>query len=97
MASSDFCCEEQLKKFSTAEFLIDVLTKSPEKSEYYRELPPKVIRTNLSYITDLAKTSLTNIRANNNGAYFKSRISNKSYFYGNDQVITVHEVNDKYY
>ena len=27
----------------------------------------------------------------------KCRITNKSYFYGNDQVIIVHEVNDKYY
>ena len=97
MASSGFCCEKQLKKFSTAEFLIDVLTKSPEKSENYRELPPKGIRTNLSYIIDLAKTSHTNIRANDNEAYFRSRISNKSYFYGNEQIITVHEVNDKYY
>ena len=97
MASSDFCCEEQLKKFSTAEFLIDVLTNSPEKSEYYRELPPKGIRTNLFYITDLTKTSLANISADDIGAYLKSRITNKSYFYGNNQVITVHEVNDKYY
>ena len=97
MASSDFCCEEQLKKFSTAEFLIDVLTNSPEKSEYYRELPPKGIRTNLFYITDLTKTSLANISADDIGAYLKSRITNKSYFYGNNQVITVHEANDKYY
>ena len=97
MASSDFCCEEQLKKFSTAKFLIDVLTSSLEELEYYRELPPKGIRTNLFYITDLTKTSLTNKSADDNGAYQKSRITNKSYFYGNDQVITVHEVNDKYY
>ena len=27
----------------------------------------------------------------------KSRITNKNYFYGNDQIITVHEVNGKYY
>ena len=71
MASSDFCCEEQLKKFSTAEFRIEVLTNSPEKSECYRELPPKGIRTNLFYITDLTKTSLANISADYNGAYMK--------------------------
>ena len=97
MASSDFCCEEQLKKFSAAEFLIDVLTNSPEKSEYYRELSPKGIRTNLFYITDLTKTLLANISADDIGAYLKSRITNKSYFYGSNQVVTVHEVNDKYY
>ena len=97
MASSDFCCEEQLKKFSTAEFLIDVLTNSPEKSEYYRELSPKGIRTNLFYITDLTKTLLANISADDIGAYLKSQITNKSYFYGSNQVVTVHEVNDKYY
>ena len=76
MTSSDFCCEEQLKKFSIAELLIDVLTNSPEKSEYYRELPPKGIRTNLFYITDLAKTSLANISTDDNEAYLKSRITN---------------------
>ena len=92
MASSDFCCEEQLKKFNTAEFLTDVLTNSPEKPEYYRELPPKGTRTNLFYISDLTKTSLRNISADDKGANLKSRITNKSYFYGNDQVIKVHEV-----
>ena len=55
MASSDFYCEEQLKKFSNAEFLTDILTNTPEKSEYYQELPPKGIRTNFFYITDLTK------------------------------------------
>ena len=89
--------EEQLKKFSTAESPIDVLTNSPEKSEFYRELPLKGIKTNLFYITDLTKTSLANISADDNGAYLKSRITNKKLFSGNDQVITVHEVNDKYY
>ena len=78
MASSDFCCDKQLKKISTAEFLIDVLTNSPEKSEYCRELPPKGIRTNLFYITDLTKTSLATISADDNGAYMKSRITNRS-------------------
>ena len=89
--------EEQLKKFSTAESPIDVLTNSPEKSEFYRELLLKGIKTNLLYITDLPKTSLANISADDNGAYLKSRITNKKFFSGNDQVITVHEVNDKYY
>ena len=89
--------EEQLKKFSTTESPIDVLTNSPEKSEFYGELPLKGIKTNLFYITDLTKTSLANISADDIGAYLKSRITNKSYFYGNNQVITVHEANDKYY
>ena len=78
MASSDFCCEEQLKKISTAAFLIDVITSSPEKSEHYQELPPNGIRTNLFYITDLTKTSLATISADDNGAYMKSRITNRS-------------------
>ena len=38
--------EKQLKKFSTTEFLINALTDSPEKSEYFREIPTKGIRTN---------------------------------------------------
>ena len=90
MGSSDFCCEEQLKKFSTVEFLIDALTNSAEKSEYCQELPRKGIRTNFFYIVDLTKISLANISADDNGAYLKSRINNKSYFYDNDQVTTVH-------
>ena len=61
------------------------------------ELPPKGIRTDLFSITYLTKTSLVNISADDSGAYSKSRITNKSFFYGNDQVITVYEVNDKYY
>ena len=45
----------------------------------------------------MAKTSNANIRADNNGVYLKSRITKKSYFYGNDQVITVYEVTNNHY
>ena len=37
--------EEQLKIVSSAEFLINALTKSPETSEYFRKVPQKGIRT----------------------------------------------------
>ena len=57
----------------------------------------KGIRTNPFYITNLTKTSLADISADDNGAYLKSPITRKSYCHGNDHVITVYEVNDKYY
>ena len=74
--SSSPIIKDQLKKFSTVEFQTDVLTNSSEKSDSYRELPPKRIRTNLFYITDLAKTLLANISTDDNKAYLKSRITN---------------------
>ena len=86
-----------MKKFSTAQFLLNILTNSPEKSEYFREFSPEGIRTNFFYITDLAKTSFANVNAGDNGAYLKSQITNKSYYIGKDQVITLHELNDKFY
>ena len=64
------------EKISTVEFQTDVLTNSPEKWDSYRELPPKRIRTNLFYITDLAKTLLANISTDDNEAYLKSQITN---------------------
>ena len=91
--------EKHLKKFSTAEFLINALTDSPEKSEYFREIPPKGIRTNFFYIANSAipLSSLADINADDNGGYLKSRIIIKPYYYGNDQINTVHQINDEYY
>ena len=88
--------EKHLKKFSTAEFLINALTDSPEKSEYFREIPPKGIRTNFFYIANSAipLSSLADINADDNGAYLKSRIIIKPYYYGKDQINTVHQIND---
>ena len=91
--------EKQQKKFSTAKFLINALTDSPKKSKYFREIPPKGIRTNFFYTVNSAMplSSLADINADDNGAYLKFRITIKPYYYGKDQINTVHQINDEYY
>ena len=44
--SPQFSREDQMKKIASADFLIHVLTNDPERSEYFRQSPPKIIRTN---------------------------------------------------
>ena len=53
--SPQFPIEDQMKKIASADFLIHVLTNDPERSEYFRQSPPKGIRTNV-FITDISKT-----------------------------------------
>ena len=69
-------CEDHIKAFSQADFLIRTL-KSPEKSDYFKKTPPKGIRTNLFYVTDRSQTSMADILADDNGAYLKSRSNKK--------------------
>ena len=40
-----------MKTVTLAEFLIPLLTENPEKSEYYRKVTPKGVRTNFFYVT----------------------------------------------
>ena len=47
--------EDQMKKIAPADFLIHVLANDPEKSEYFRQFPPREIRTNFFFITDILK------------------------------------------
>ena len=58
---------------SSAEFLIDTLCTNPHNSEHYREEAVKGIRTNYFYIIDLEKTKLSDVCADDNGAYIKCR------------------------
>ena len=37
------------------------------------------------------------LSSDDNGAYLKSRITIKPYYYGKDQINTVHQTNDEYY
>ena len=62
----EICSDKQIEKFSTAEFLINVLSNDLENSEYFRRPPPKGIRTNFFYITD---PTTADINADDNGAY----------------------------
>ena len=65
----DICSDKQTEKFSTAESLVNVLSNDPENSEYFRQPPPKGIRTNFFYITD---TATADINDDDNGAYNKT-------------------------
>ena len=83
-----------MEKFSTAEFLVNVLSNNPENSEYFRRPPPKVIRTNFFYITD---ATTADINADNNGAYNKTRHTTKLYYRENGALLGVHKEGDRYY
>ena len=96
--SPQFFTEDQMKKIASADFLIHVLTKDPKTSEYFRQSPPKGIRTNFFFITDISKTSISDINADDNGAYLQSRNTNKLYYCENDRTSIVHEdISDKLY
>ena len=81
-----------MKKIASVDFLIHVLTKYPKRSEYFRQSPPKGIRTNFFFITDFLETSIFDINADDNGgAYVKSCNTNNFYYCDNDQANIVRE------
>lgn len=88
--------EDHTKKFSKADFLLNILLE-PEKSEYFCEIPPKGIRTNLFYVTDSSRTSMADILADDNGAYLNSRSNKKLYFCTDGQTYIVREDNEQFY
>ena len=92
----DIISEDQVKRFSQASFLIGAL-KEPENSDYFRKVPPKGIRTTLFYVTDISQTSMSDVLADDNGAYLKSRSNKRYYFCTNGQLHTVHVENGKFY
>ena len=78
--------------------MILVLTNDPERSEYFGQSSPKGIRTNSFFITHISKTSISDINADDNGAYLKSRSTNKFYYCDNDRTNTVREdISGKFY
>ena len=81
--SPQFSREDQIKKIVSADFLIHVLTNDPERYKYFRQSPPKEIQTN-SFTTDISKTSISDINADNNDGYLKSLNTNKFYYCNND-------------
>ena len=83
--SPQFSTEDQMKKIASSDFLIHVLTNDLERYEYFRQSPPKGIRTNFFFITDISKTSISDINADDNGVYLKSRNTNKFYYCDNDR------------
>ena len=83
-----------MEKFSTAEFLVNVLSNHPENSEYFRRPPPKGIRTSSFYITD---ATTADINADDNGAYNKIRHTIKLYYRENGALLDVRKEGDRYY
>ena len=87
-----------MKKIASADFLIHVLTKDPKTSEYFRQSLPKGIRTNFFFITDISKKSISDINADENGAYLKSRSTNTFYYCENDRTGIIREdISGKFY
>ena len=77
--SPQFFTEDQMKKIAPADILIHMLANDPENSEYFRQSPPREIRTNFFFITDILKKSISDINADSNSAYLKSLNTNKFY------------------
>ena len=87
-----------MKNIASADFSVYVLTNGPKKSEYFRQSPPKGIRTNFFFIIDISKTSISDINTDENGAYLKSHNTNKFYFYDNDRTSIVRvDISSKFY
>ena len=57
-----------------------MLASDPERSEYFRQSPPKGIQANFFFITDISKTSISGTTADDNGAYLKSHNTNTFYY-----------------
>ena len=74
--------------------MIDALCINPHNAEYYREQAAKGIRTNYFYIIDLEKTKLSDVCADDNGAYIKCRNTSKTYFVAGKHVYIAYK-NDK--
>ena len=75
-----------------------MLTNNPERSEYFRLSSSKGIRTNFFFIQDILKTSISDINADYNGPYLKSRNTNKFYYCDNDRACIVREdISGKFY
>ena len=63
-----FLLKIRSKKNASVDFLIHVLTNDPKRPEHFRQSPPKIIRINFFIITDILKTSISDINADGNGA-----------------------------
>ena len=85
--------DEQMKTFTSAEFLIPLLAENPEKSEYYRKVTPKGIRTIFFYVAD---STNADINADDNGAYIKRRNTTKLYTIATGQVFIAHRNDAEY-
>ena len=88
---------EEFKKYSSAEFLINVLLNEPQKSEYFREKTVKGLRNNYFYVADITQNSLQDINADDNGAYKQIRNTSTMFHYKGDKVHTVYRNGEELY
>ena len=79
--------DEQMKTFTSAEFLIPLLAENREKSNYYHKVTPKGVRANFFYVTDPTNAD---INADDNGAYTKTRNTTKLYTIATGQIFINH-------
>ena len=93
----DFSTDEKLNNFTDAKFLIDVFSNNPEKSEYFMKSPPTGIRFTYFYITDISKTSIACVRADDNGAYRNTLCTKKMYVIKDGKTYTTWEEEGRYY
>ena len=87
-----------MTEIAFADFLIHVLANDPERFEYFRQSPPEGTWTNFFFITDISKASISDINADNNHPYLKSRNANKFYYCDNDGTsIVCEDISGKFY
>ena len=82
--------EEVTKKYSSAEFLINVLLNEPQKSEYFRDKTRKGLRNNYIYTVDITQRTLQDINADDNGAHKQIRNTLTVVYWKGDKVHTVY-------
>ena len=88
---------EEFKKYTSAEFLINVLLNEPQKSEYFREKTVKGLRNSYFYVADITQNSLQDINADDNGAYEQIRNTSTMFHYKGDKVHTVYRNGEELY
>ena len=81
----------------SAKFLIDVLKNNPTSSPFYTEVLPKGIRSKYFDITDTTKCPMSHITSDDNGAYVKTRSTNKLYCEVRENAHTVHMDDNQYF
>ena len=88
--------ENPIDSFTSADFLIKTL-KDERNSDYFRPTAVKGVRTTYFYTTDCMSQTKSQIFADDNGAYRKTRNNKKLYYYCNNKAFTVRQEKGQYY
>ena len=73
------------------------MKNNPTNSTFYAEVLPKGIRSNYFYNTDTNKGPISHIIADDNGAYVKTRNTNKLYCEVGENAHTIHMDDNQYF